>query len=409
MKKEKSACKRVLMLNASHNDERMIQALKEAGCYVITTGNRPELKGHKLADKYVFGDYTDMDDMLQLAIKEHVDAVCPCCNDFGVKTAAYVSEKMGFAGQDPYEVTLTIHDKDRFKMFASLHKEIRTPASTSFDNIDMALDWTAKAQHRYPLIVKPVDLSAGNGIHRVDNIDELRIYIKEAFEKSRKKRIVIEPFIQGTQHGFCTFLKQKKVIATCSNNEYSFINPYRVEVDTFPSENVDIVYKELIEQIEFIAKELNLSDGIFHLQYIFADDGHAYILECMRRVLGNLYSVPAEGLGGGYNWDKWEALTKCNLPIEDMPNRPEQTGYWAYRALIANKNGTFRSVTIPKHIKEYIYASYMLHKPGYSINNFLSDPIGFLFFKFPDANTMKQICVEEYSLITVDTRENKIV
>ena len=92
--------KRVLLLNASHNDERLLKALKKLNCYVITTGNRPELPGHKMADEYVYGDYTDLESMYRLAADKKVDAVCPCCNDFGVITAAYVSEKLGFKGQD---------------------------------------------------------------------------------------------------------------------------------------------------------------------------------------------------------------------------------------------------------------------------------------------------------------------
>ena len=110
--------KKVLMLSASHNDERLIRGLKKLGCYVITTGNRADLPGHKLADEYVYGDYSDLEAMLELAKRLEVDAVCPCCNDFGVKTAAYVQDKLGFKGQDSYETTLIIHDKDKFKKFA---------------------------------------------------------------------------------------------------------------------------------------------------------------------------------------------------------------------------------------------------------------------------------------------------
>ena len=133
------AKKRVLLLNAGHNDERLLRALKKLGCYVITTGNRPELPGHRMADEYIYGDYTDKDAMLSLAKEKHVDAVCPCCNDFGVITAAYVSEKLGFAGQDDYETTLTIHDKSRFKEFAYKLGGIRTPVATAFDDLDTVL------------------------------------------------------------------------------------------------------------------------------------------------------------------------------------------------------------------------------------------------------------------------------
>lgn len=392
--------KRVLLLNASHNDERLLKALKKMNCYVITTGNRPELPGHRMADEYVYGDYTDVKAMHQLAVEKKVDAVCPCCNDFGVITASYVSEKMGFPGQDDYETTLTIHDKARFKEFARELGEINTPLAIPFHDLTEALRWAEDGQYTLPLIVKPVDLSAGNGISRADTKEELAACIRSAFETSRKKRIVVEPFIKGTQHGFCTYLIDQKVVAVCSNNEHSFINPYRVEVDTFPAQYVELVQEDLIRQIERMAKALKLKDGIFHLQYIF-QDGKAYILECMRRVLGNLYSIPAEGLGDGFDWDYWEVRAKCGFDLNDFPASVPQKGFWAYRALIAQKNGRFQGVHVHPEIQKYIFEEKMIHDIGYQVTNYKSDPMGFLFLRFDTYEEMMQMMIQRYDDIGI--------
>ena len=402
----KTKQKRVLLLNASHNDERLLKALKNMGCYVITTGNRPNLPGHRLADEYVYGDYTDQEAMYQLALEKHVDAVCPCCNDFGVITAAYISEKMGFRGQDDYETTLTIHNKARFKAFALQLGEINTPMATAFSQLEEALCWAEQGQYTLPLIVKPVDLSAGNGIRRADTKEELVSCIQTAFDRSRIKEIVIEPFIEGTQHGFCTYLIHQKVVAVCSNNEHSFINPYRVEVDTFPAQQVELVQGDLIRQIERMAKALSLTDGIFHLQYIL-HDGKAYILECMRRVLGNLYSIPAEGLGEGFDWDYWEVRAKCGFDLDDFPTTVSQKGFWAYRALIARQNGKFQGIHIPPEMQKQIYAKRMLQNIGDRITNYLSEPMGFLFFRFDTYQEMMQTMIERYDDIRVLVEEEK--
>jgi len=392
--------KRVLLLNASYNDERMLLALRKLGCYIITTGNRPDLIGHKLADEYVYGDYTNLEAMLQLAKDLKVDAVMPCCNDFGVKTAAYVSEKLGFKGQDTYENVLIMHDKDKFKAFAEELGGINTPIAKSFDSEEKALEW-ARTADDFPLIVKPVDLSAGNGIKRCNNPEELEVNIRGAFAKSRQKVIVVEPFIEGTQHSYCTFLINQKVAAYCSNNENSFINPYRVEVDTFPAFNIDEVREDLTEQIERMAKALNLTDGIFSLQYIYRN-GKAHILECMRRVLGGLYHVPAEGLGKGFDWDYWEVKARCDFGLSDFPQHVPQSGFWAYRSLVAAKNGTYRKLIVPDDIRKHVYLERVLHTPGYVIDNHGSDPVGFLFLNFDSAEDMHRVMVEEYDRVIVD-------
>ena len=265
----------------------------------------------------------------------------------------------------------------------------------SFCQLSEALSWAETGDYELPLIVKPVDLSAGNGICRADTKEELTVCIQAAFTASRKKEIVVEPFIEGTQHGFCTYLIDQKVAAVCSNNEYSFINPYRVEVDTFPAQNVELVQEDLIRQIELMAKALSLKDGIFHLQYILRD-GKAYILECMRRVLGNLYSIPAEGLGDGFDWDEWEVRAKCGFDLTDFPKSVPQKGYWAYRALIAKENGRFQGVNIHPEIQGHIYEKKMVRDIGYQITNHKSEPMGFLFLRFETYEEMMEMMIQRY-------------
>ena len=91
MKKE-----RLLMLNGSFCEMPIIQEAKALGYYVVTTGNAPELVGHKVADEYISCDYSDKEAVLDLVRKHHIDRIVSCANDFGVLTAAYVAEQMGW-------------------------------------------------------------------------------------------------------------------------------------------------------------------------------------------------------------------------------------------------------------------------------------------------------------------------
>lgn len=392
--------KRVLLLNASHNDEALLRSLKKLGCYIITTGNRADLPGHKMADEYVCADYTDKEKMLSLAREKRVDAVCPCGNDFGVKVAAYVSEKLGFKGSDSYETTLILHDKDLFKAFVAKHQDkINSPVAIAFDNEMSAKRWAAN-NSKYPLIVKAVDLSAGNGIKKATNAAELIADVENAFSYSREKRILIEPFIEGSLHGFCTFLVNKKVVAYRSDNEYCLVNPYRVDLITMPSLNENVVRDDLIGQIEYMAKELNLVDGIFHLQYIF--DGHkAHIIECMRRVLGNMDGVSSKMHNDGFDWDYWEARAKCGFGCEGFPIDPPHVGVWGHKALVAHKNGKYVDVEIPEDIKSKVYFEYTIHEKGYNITNYKSDPVGLIFMKFSSVEERDLMLVKRYDEIKV--------
>lgn len=57
--------KKLLILNGSHSEITLIQAAKQLGYYVITSGNNPQLMGHKYADEYIPADYSDKEKILQ--------------------------------------------------------------------------------------------------------------------------------------------------------------------------------------------------------------------------------------------------------------------------------------------------------------------------------------------------------
>ncbi len=382
---------KVLLLCTSHNDLGLVRALRKLGYYIIATGNRENSPGEKWADKYIKADYSDKELILSIAQEEKIDAVCQCCNDFGVYTAAYVAERLGLPGYDSYETTLLLHNKDRFKRFAK-QEGIQTPLSESFTEKEAAFRALERAE--YPIIVKPVDASAGNGINKACSQEEAVRAVEEAFDKSRAGRIVMEPYIEGSQHGFCTFLVNQKVVCFCSNNEYSILNPYRVEIDTYPADGWQKAAPVLIAQIEKIAGALKLKDGIFHLQYIMKD-GVPWIIEVMRRVLGNMYSVPANMLNG-IDWDYWETRAKCGLDCGGIPRTAVQEGFFAYKTIMAEKNGTIGEIVVPKEYQRSLFHQFMLLRAGDRITDYKKEPVGFLFMMFSNAEEMKRVLVTEY-------------
>lgn len=389
--------KKSLLLCTSHNDLGLVRALRKLGYYIIAAGNIPGLAGEKYVDKYIQADYSDKELILSIAKKEEIDAVCQCCNDFGIYTASYVAEKMNLPGYDSYETALLLHNKDRFKEFAREHNLFIT-RSYSFSSLGAAVEGMKSME--YPLIVKPTDASAGNGIQKISSFGGAGEAASFAFQKSRTGKIVVEKFIHGSQHGFCSFLRNKKVIAYCSNNEYSFLNPYRVEIDTFPADNDAHTGEILISQIEKIASLLDLKDGIFHLQYIM-DGNLPQIIEVMRRIPGNMYTVPANLLNG-MDWDYWETRAKCGLSCMDFPENIKQEGFYAYKAILAEKNGRIKNIHVPEKYNRFLLNAYMLKKPGDRIENYKSEPVGFLFFMFSSMQQMKQELILEYESSMVE-------
>ena len=56
LNEEKDMQEKVLILNGSFSELTIINEAKKMGYYVVTTGNMPDLIGHKYADEYIPAD-----------------------------------------------------------------------------------------------------------------------------------------------------------------------------------------------------------------------------------------------------------------------------------------------------------------------------------------------------------------
>lgn len=376
--------KKMLLLGGGHAEIPLIQAAQSLGWYVITTGNAREGLGHPYADKNVFADFSDKDAMLELAKSEGVQAVCSGCNDFALLSTVYVCEKLGLPGHDSYATSLEIHHKDKYRALAT-RLGIPTPRALV---VRSAADFeTAIAQLTFPIIVKPVDLTGGKGIHRAANADEARVAYKDACSRTRQDHIVVEEFVQGSNHGFSAMLVKGKVAFAFSDNEQYYINKYMVSGANSPSTSSNKTLAMLREYSERIAQELHLVDGILHIQYIERADGTPVIIEICRRPPGDLY-IKFVKYATGIDYPKFIVLSETGEDISGIADAPTQ-GFWLRHCIMADcqagesgSSGTVRDVTFAPEIQGNIVEKFLWYKPGEVITDKLTYKAGIVFFKF---------------------------
>lgn len=374
--------KKLLILNGSHSDIPLIKSAKSLGFYVITTGNNPKLIGHSYSDERCYADFSRPEAILEIARKLKIDAVCSCSNDFGIITASYISEKLNLPGHDSYETTMILHHKDLFKKY-SIENDVPTPYAESFDNIDDALSSIDK--RRLPLIIKPIDLTGGKGVSVVRSLEKCVDAIKLSFSLSHLKRIVIEDFIEGTQHSFSSFIVKGKVAFYFSDNEYSYLNPYLVSTSAAPAINVDEVADGLVQTIEKMAKSLSLKDGIFHIQYLYTNK-KAYILEITRRCSGDLYPYPVN-YATGLDWASWIVKAETGMDCSGFP-KATQKGYCGRHCIMSPRNGIIKNIVIDKQIEGNIYDRLIWSGKGDRINNYMADKTGIVMLKYDSMDEM---------------------
>nr|VFK39986.1 MAG: Carbamoyl-phosphate synthase L chain, ATP binding domain [Candidatus Kentron sp. TC]VFK41208.1 MAG: Carbamoyl-phosphate synthase L chain, ATP binding domain [Candidatus Kentron sp. TC] len=392
--------KKLLLLNGSHSDIPLILSGKELGYHVITTGNIPELIGHEYADEYHLADFSDCDAILRLAERLKIDAVCSCANDFGAITAAYVAEAMGLPGHDPHEIALTIHHKDRFKRFSS-ENALTTPMARGYATPDSAL--ADGAHFSFPLLVKPIDLTGGKGISKVESSEYLSEAIHKAFSVSRARRIIVEEFIEGSLHSFSAFIVDGRIVFYFCDNEFSYLNPFLVSTSAAPAIGIDRVVDQLISQLERLVSQLSLVNGVLHAQYIL-EGNTAWIIEITRRCSGDFYPNPVTA-SCGLDWAEWIVKAEIGADCADFPE-VEQRGYYGRHCIMSNADGIVEDILIDERIRPNIHGSFMMWKPGRRVSDFMVDKLGIVFLRYGSMDEMLEKTSNLNRLIRVGLRRN---
>ena len=376
-----------MVLNGSHSDLPLILRGKKLGFEVITLGNDSSLIGHTYADKHIDIDYSNEEDVCECARNEKIDYICSCANDLGIFSACYTAEKLGLPGHDSYEACSILHHKDKFKDFVRKYN-VLSPYAEGFDSEDDALKYAIGNKKK--LVIKPVDLGGGKGVTIVNTDEEKKQAIKDAFKFSKHKRVVVEDYIEGTNHAMTVFIVNGKIQYIFSDNEYYYKNNFLCCTSLGPADKFELVKDTLVVECEKVINGLNLVDGHLHLQYRLDKDNKPWIIEFTRRVPGDLYSYPVEEALGV---DESMCIVKaeCGLDLSAIPYMPEQKGYVGRHCLMTPKNGVIESFSISEELEKYITYKLTWFHPNYEITDYMKDKFGVLVFNFKDKDTAERI------------------
>lgn len=387
--------KKVLVLGGGHSEIPIILAAKKRGYYVITTGNQVNGLGHRYADEYCVCDFSDKEAILALAKSKQVEGIISGCNDFALLSAAYACEKLGLPGHDSYQTSIILHHKDKYREFASAHN-IHTPkAIRCFAKGDIS---AACTRLRFPVIVKPVDLTGGKGIKKCNNIYEVEAAYDEAIKITREKYIIIEEFITGTNHGFSAYIQDQRVTFFFADNEQYYLNKYLVAGASTPTDVNEQALEQLCSDCEKIASTLKLVDGIVHIQFIMSDEGPV-IIEICRRAPGDLYIKLVE-MATGIDYPGIIVDAELGRKLQKLEKRIPHS-YWVRHCVMTNTTGTYRCVEIDESIKDMIVDKIIWAKSGEIIENPYLFKAGIIFLNIPSEQLYREIIPKLNKLIKI--------
>ena len=288
--------KRLLLLGGSHAEVPLIRAGQGLGHWVSTVGSDAEALGAKASDSHFKVDFSDADAVLRVFDEGKFHGVVSGCNDFAAFTAARVSEARGLANCDSNVATRLIHHKDAFRKVASELK-LNSPEHFVVSNVKEAKK--ISQQIKFPVIVKPTDLTGGKGVNLVQDPPALGTAVEAALSRSRIKNVVVESFVAGSLRSALFIVIGGKTHLVVSADEFMYLNPFLVASAVSNIGEAPETQLGLAEQIGLVVSALALTDGLMHVQYIWSGSDFT-ILEICRRPPGDLYLLLAE-FASGYN------------------------------------------------------------------------------------------------------------
>ena len=278
------------------------------GHSVHIAGGKPTNFLAKSHPGYIQVDYSNPQDLSKVIQNHGFDYVVPGCNDLSYRMCAQVNELTLGTGIDSPETTHTIHNKKKFREFA---QQVGLNIPKVFDDPTQIPDCA--------VIVKPVDAFSGRGISIVEKPDTatLRQAIQTAQTASQSGDCVVEEFVSGQLYSHSAFLVNQQIVRDFVVIEYGSANPFVVDTSYVDTQFPATVLKAVQEQIEHLAQQLKLNDGLLHTQFLVRD-GKFWLVETTRRCPGDLYSQLIE-LSTGFDYCAAYAAPFVNQPIPLNP------------------------------------------------------------------------------------------
>ncbi len=376
--------KKILIANGGYAEIPLIVSAKNEGFFVYVGGNNETAPGNRFADVYCKVDYSDPEALAKLIKTENIDYICSGCSDYSYKAVSAVCDSLGLPGHDDQVKVGIIHDKDKFR---ELVRDLGLPAPKSF-MCTKPEDLRNCNDVKYPLMVKPVDAFGGNGISLCRNESELIEAGEEAFSTARNGRVVVEEFLEGTDHGFTVLIKDRKIVFWFSDNEYHDVQRFAVSAVSYPfdvsNESIDC----LKEQVEKISERLELKDGLVHVQFKLLNDGTPVIIEICRRSPGDLY-IEFVKYVTGFDYPRAILLAETGQDFE-VPGTPLPSDTYCVRqVIICQEEGILNDIRFSAKISKYITDEFLYFTKGSHVKSMTK--CGVIFLRFDSLDDLNEV------------------
>ncbi|ENM9911798.1 ATP-grasp domain-containing protein [Campylobacter jejuni] len=216
-----------------------------------------------LADYFHPISIADKEKILELAIKFNIVGIATAATELGNLTTCYIGEKLNL-GTNSYECAKNTTDK-------SLMKKV-----FERNNINHAKYFILKDEKdleqitNFPVVVKPSDRSAGRGVVKVFDKENLKKYFYKAKELSYNKIVLAEEVLKGRQFSVETISSHGKHQIVAITEEYlregEFANDFLETQHLIPARITNYQKNFIQNEIIKVLNAFNINFGASHIE-----------------------------------------------------------------------------------------------------------------------------------------------
>lgn len=293
---------KIMVLGASALQIPLIQQVKKSGYNVVVVSPQKDEPGFKYADYPVYADVRDEETILRYAEEYQIAGVITDQTDIPVRTAAYISEKMGLPGIG-YETACLFTDK---YLMREKCKKLGLPTLNykRVNSLPEAIEFFETLGT--DAILKPVDNQGSKGIFKVANNEELIKKFKEAMDYSNVGKVLIEQYVTGREFVVegLVFNNEFQTLITGDTHYFNIPDAFSAKSRVFPSQADGQLIKRVESLNEQIITGFGLKQGITHSEFIM-DEDDIYLIETAARGGGVFISSDIISLSTGLNTEEF--------------------------------------------------------------------------------------------------------
>ncbi len=301
--------KKLLILGGNPETVPLIEMANEMGIKTIVASSVKDEPGKLVAWKRSDVDGMDVPGLIALAREEKVDGVLVGVADMLVPSYCKVCDALDL----PCYATQKIVDVFAFKdIFKSTCEKYGIHGIPEF-YLDEEMRDEDVAKIKFPVMVKPVDSASGQGIVKCNDEEELRRAVPYALSFSKKKRFIVEKYMDCDDMGMYYTFKDGQCSASCIYDRYaSTEQPGLSRVclgGTYPSKHLKEYFARMHQNALRMFNELGIKNGVLMLSG-FYENGEFYVYDTGFRLQGEAPHLLMKAIHG---FDQREMLIRFAL------------------------------------------------------------------------------------------------